>query len=144
MTALSGSFVSLKTMADGTCRVTLDLDCPITEFVALNGGPGSVWALARITDQAASPIKPILDPVEPLGPIAKWAVMRCKEPAFWNFLADVSGHPIDSETECKEVLCMMAGVQSRRELDDYEAKEWVKQHIIQKWNVSKHNPHRQK
>jgi hypothetical protein len=141
MTALSGTFVSLKTMADGTCRVTLDLDCPISDFVALNGGPGSVWGMARLQDAPAPAKEP--EPEKPKGgQLAKWAVLRCKEPEFWSFMADLSGQPVDSEEECKQLLLFMGGIQSRSELDtNKESGDWFKTHIMGRWATSDFNPH---
>lgn len=50
---LQGSFNKLVTMADGTVRVTLDLDCNLTDAAKLGFERGMPVAIARITGQAA-------------------------------------------------------------------------------------------
>lgn len=53
MDAIAASFVRITTMADGTPRVVLDLDCPLSEAAKLFGAPGAAVAIARLTPAAA-------------------------------------------------------------------------------------------
>ena len=53
MDAIAASFVRITTMADGTPRVVLDLDCPLSEAAKLFGAPGAPVAIARLTPAAA-------------------------------------------------------------------------------------------
>lgn len=51
--AISGTFVRLKTLVDGTVRIELDLDCDLNSASQLGLSPGSTLAIARLTDKAA-------------------------------------------------------------------------------------------
>ena len=53
MDAIGASFVRITTMADGTPRVVLDLDCPLSEAAKLFDAPGAPVAIARLTPAAA-------------------------------------------------------------------------------------------
>ena len=50
---VSGTFVRIQTMADGTPRIIIDLDCGLSDIANFNLVPGATFALARITDGAA-------------------------------------------------------------------------------------------
>lgn len=54
---------------------------------------------------------------ERLGALCEWAVMRCKEPLFWEFLSQRLDEVVDSETSAKLILCQFLGVDSRKEID---------------------------
>lgn len=51
--AISATYRAVKTMADGTPRVTLDLDCTLEAAAKILGLPGDVVAVARLTKKAA-------------------------------------------------------------------------------------------
>lgn len=52
--------------------------------------------------------------------------MRCKEPVFLQFLADVTETPTDSPTFARDALCGLCGVSSRKQLNtnDLAAGRW--------------------
>jgi hypothetical protein len=52
--ALLGSFVSLKTMADGTPRVTFDLQCDLKSVADMGFAPGASVAIAMLNEKAAN------------------------------------------------------------------------------------------
>jgi hypothetical protein len=64
---------------------------------------------------------------DPLGALSKWAVMRCQEPLFqeWviaNFedqasIATIQLDNDDEEQVVKRVICNVCGINSRKELD---------------------------
>ena len=75
---------------------------------------------------------------ERLGPLCEWAVMRCKEPLFWEFLNEddvFSGNDfVDSEQKAKETVTFLSGVNSRKELDSNpQAANWFKKNVIGRW-----------
>lgn len=51
--AITGAFVRIKTLADGTPRVELDLDCTLADAAAIFDAPGAVVAVARMTMEAS-------------------------------------------------------------------------------------------
>lgn len=133
MGAISGTFVRVKTLADGTPRIELDLQCSLSELAAIGCEPGTHYALARLTQEAG--IKQAQEAAKPKGGhLAQWAALRCKEPEFWSFMAEMSGLEIDCEDGCVEVLKLMAGIQSRAELDtDEDANAWFVSNVINSW-----------
>lgn len=52
-----------------------------------------------------------------LGPLCEWAVMRCKEPKFWEFLSTFDIEPVTTEQEAKDTLVFLCAVDSRKEFD---------------------------
>lgn len=81
-------------------------------------------------------------PKEELGPLAKWAVMMCKEPEFWKFLSERFGVHVQDEKSAKFIVCDVCGVSSRKEIDtDTDAKSKIKGMIIAPWNLSEYNPY---
>lgn len=112
MTVLAGSSVSIKTMADGTLRLTVDIEPnDAQEAFKLFGAPGRGIALAALIDgHAAKSPEP---PKEKLGPLATLAVQWCKSPEFQHWLGD---EDIDEATARQTVLSA-CGITSRKELD---------------------------
>lgn len=51
--AVVGAFVRIKTLADGTPRVELDLDCSLSDAAAIFDAPGAPVAVARMSGEAA-------------------------------------------------------------------------------------------
>lgn len=50
---IRASFVSMKTMADGTPRITIDIDASLLDLAMLGLEPGTPLAVARLTQEAA-------------------------------------------------------------------------------------------
>ena len=149
MTAvIEGASVSVKTMADGTLRLTVDIE-PVNAQAAfaLFGAPGRAIALAALKDGAAA-VKE-LEPEKPKG--GKWAKlagMWCNDPDFWRFLSETypdHGY-IGNELHAADAVRFYSGrIASRAELDsDFLARAlfngqirqpfmaWMKERGIQK------------
>lgn len=118
MTALMGTFVKLQTMADGTPRIVLEMQCGLTEIAALNLVPGAPFALARLKPGA----QPEQEPEKPKGgALAKLAAMWCNEPTFWQFLSKQVGYRVESAETAAMLIRGECKVGSRAELDSNEA-----------------------
>ena len=124
MTAISGVYVALKTMADGTCRITIDLDCPLAQLATLNLMPGTPLAIARLTNEAGTAaIQPEPEPEpapEPVkgGALAKLAGMWCNDPEFQAWLRQHYKIKVRNATDAAEFVRHECGVSSRAELDN--------------------------
>jgi len=84
--AITGTFVRVKTLADGTPQVVFNLDCKLTEFAAMFATPGDVAAIVRLTDQAARQTLP--KPASPYGKQAERLRQSgfCSRRAVWEAL----------------------------------------------------------
>lgn len=123
MTAISAASVGVKTMADGTLRITFDVEPgEAGSAFSLFGKPGTPAALAALmTGYAAKPpeVAPEATPeVKPKGgPLSKEAALLCQNPAFQYWLRYfVAGdvHNCEKAAQCVRDLC---GVESRAEFD---------------------------
>lgn len=111
--AIMGTFVSIKTMADGTPRLVLDLQCDLTQVAAMGLQPGAPFGVARLTKDAAG--KPAVsqpeEPKEKPGQLCVMAVNFCADPAFQDWLG------LETEEGAKQMILAECGIDSRRELD---------------------------
>lgn len=116
MTALLGTFVNVKTMADGTPRLVLDLQCTLAEIAALGLIPGTPFGIARITGTASmKTVEPVVEAsAEKIGSLCVLACRWCKDPNFWKF-AEVS-----DEAGAKRWILDACQVDSRRSLDTFD------------------------
>jgi hypothetical protein len=122
MSAILGTFVKLGTMADGTPRLTLDLQCTLAEVAALGLMPGVPFGLARITNEAS--VVPILSNSTELekpkgGALAKLAGMWCNDPDFWAFCdstLEASSRGMNAE-DAAGLVRRVCRIDSRAELD---------------------------
>ena len=116
MTAIYGTFASIKTMADGTPRITLDLGCSLAEVAALGLMPGAAFGLARITGE--STIAPVAEqkPVEKIGPLCRLACQFCQSPDFQDWVSSFEYECINEEL-AKHFILTTCGIDSRKELD---------------------------
>ncbi len=116
MTALMGTFVKISTMADGTPRIVLDLQCTLSEIADMGLIPGVPFAIARLTKESASaPVvqqETIAKPKEKVGELCIMACTFCADKSFLVW-ADVS-----TEQEAKELILETCNIISRKELDD--------------------------
>ena len=124
MSAIPAASVSLKTMADGTLRMTFDIEpAQAKDAFSLFASPGTPVAIAALQVGYAAKSKTEI-PVsakEPVGPLCKWLVMRCAEPEFWAWInsetrVGVFWH-VKSEADAKEFVCEYLGIKSRKEID---------------------------
>lgn len=140
MSAIPAASVSLKTMADGTLRMTFDIEpAHAKDAFSLFAAPGTPVAIAALQVGYAAAKEP--EQKEPLGPLAKWLVIRCGEPEFWRWLeAEVTdGFPVVNEKDAGKAVKQLLGVESRREADENEQAEnrchkWIRE-PYQKWLV---------
>ena len=112
MSAVLGTFVSIKTMADGSPRIVLDLQCTLADIAALGMIPGTPFGIARIT--AESTIAPVAEkePAERPGQLCVMACNFCKDPMFWKW----SG--MDNEADAKQYILERLAITSRKEIDN--------------------------
>jgi hypothetical protein len=120
MTAISASFVAIKTMADGTVRLTVDLDCTLSAIAALNLMPGTPLAIARLTNEAGTAaLQPEPEP-EPAkgGALAQLAGRWCNEPQFQQWLRDKYGvKDVRNAEDAAQFVRAVCDVKSRAEFD---------------------------
>ena len=146
MTAvIEGASVSVKTMADGTLRLTVDVE-PVNAQAAfaLFGAPGRAIALAALKDGSAVVKEP--EPEKPKGGAwAKMAGMWCADPDFWRFCGTQWEEVITNSESASVLMREMVGIASRSDLDHDEAAlrrfnavvrqpfmEWMKKNGISK------------
>ena len=120
MSLIEASSVGVKTMADGTLRLSVDIEPRFArDAFALFGSPGTPMALAALQSMPHEPETP-----KPKGgQIAQWLGIRCQEPEFQQWLADT--FPLQHEnaignTESQRagsVIRAVCSVESRAELD---------------------------
>lgn len=137
MTIIEAASGSIKTMADGTLRISVDVEPRHAQAAfALFGSPGTAMALAALkTAQERAEAPPPADPApkapeRPQGPICRWLVMRCKEREFQEWCG------VSSEAQAAEYVRNVCGVESRRDIDGNKAAEHAFQVI--RGRYSKH------
>jgi hypothetical protein len=116
MTAISAASVGVKTMADGTLRITFDIEpSEAGAAFALFGKPGTPAALAALVTGYAAKSD---EPEKPKGgPLSKEAALLCQNAEFQHWLRYfVQGDVYDANAaaKCVRDLCR---VQSRAEFD---------------------------
>lgn len=92
MDAIEAVSRTVKTMSDGTLRLTVDIS-PIhaQDAFKLFGSPDVPMALARLTIEASKE-RAQAEMVEDKpkgGFLSQWLAMRCNEPEFWEFVNSV-------------------------------------------------------
>ena len=129
MTAIPASSVAVRTMADGTLRLSLDIEPRHAGAAfALFGMPGTPAALAALKVGTVLPADP--EPTEQPkgGPLAKWAAMRGNDPRFQDWL---EAHSPELVAKRIKRIC---GIVSRAELDSSPAAgEMFKCQIMRPW-----------
>lgn len=126
------SSVMVRTMADGTLRVSVDIEPrhAQTAFV-LFGAPGTPIALAALKvgtqlekDQSTEPAAETTKG----GPLAKWAAMRCQDVRFINWLR------VLNENAAREKILEVCRIRTRAELDNNpQAAEMFDQYFRRPW-----------
>lgn len=118
MSAIPCASVSLKTMADGTLRISFDIEpMHAQDAFRLFAAPGTPAAIAALTvGYAAVPtVKESLTPEKPKGgPLSIEAASMCRHPEFlakWGF---------ESEKQAAKAMCEFLGISSRVEIDHSE------------------------
>ena len=134
MSAIPASSVSLKTMADGTLRITFDVEPnQAQDAFRLFAAPGTQVAIVALKDgsfleqpEAEIPVSAPV-PRAHMGACCYRTVLWCAEPTFWRWIESVDEYVlIGTEQDAKLWVCAECAVTSRKELDtDKEAnKTW--------------------
>lgn len=115
---------TVKTMADGTLRLTVDISPMYAQNAfTLFGMPDAPVVLARLTQEAAmqEAQKETIEadkPKERLSGLAMLAVEWCKEPNFWEWANELNGMKfVKSESQAKDFITTVCGIESRKELN---------------------------
>ena len=112
-------------MADGSLRITVEFEPRhAKEAYALFGTRGTPLAIAALKTGFAAVQEP---EKQKIGPLAYWAVMRCKEPEFFKFMQSAYHQFIGDLTSddfatpedfCKHaVMVLCTCKESRSEID---------------------------
>lgn len=123
MSAIEAISRTVKTMADGTLRLTVDIS-PIhaQDAFSLFGMPDVPLALARLNIQASQAIAQqetiAKEPKEPLTGLALLAVQWCQEPKFWEWINSThSDYEVDKDSIAKNFILNQCEIESRKELN---------------------------
>jgi hypothetical protein len=111
MTAIQAAAMRVRTMADGSLRIEVEVEPNDAQSAfAMFGRPGARMAIAALKDgYGAKSDKP---ESEKLGPLALSAVQVCKNPVFQKWAGKYSGW--EDPADCIKQMCKIG---SRRELD---------------------------
>jgi hypothetical protein len=128
MSVISAVSRKVSTMADGTLRLTVDIDPRFAnDAFQLFGSPDVPMALARLTQdaaQASAQAETIADYADVrekennrVTGLAMLAVQWCKMPEFWEWLETDDDNAAHSEHGAKLCVTTICGIESRRELN---------------------------
>ena len=136
MSAIPCSSVSVKTMADGTLRISFDIEPNhALDAFKLFHSPGTPAAIAALrvgyqkvtevinkTDNIDKPannsvVNDSLTTEQKGGALAKLAGMWCNDPEFWKWLETDPDNACHSATGAAACLYDICGIDSRAELD---------------------------
>lgn len=140
MSIIEAASVNVRTLVDGTLRITVDVEPRhAKDAFALFGAPGVPMALAALkTGQDAPKPEPeaqiaTAEPERPRGGMwSQWAALRCQDTAFQVWLSEAyaqewaaawQGNRPSKANAAADVIRRLCGIESRAELDnDEEAK----------------------
>ena len=128
MSVIPFSSVRYSSMADGTFRLTVDVEPRHADLAfklfKMPGTPGAIAALKVGTPTHEPEEKP------KGGPLARWAAMRGQDPAYQEWLEAYSPEAVEQRIK---TVC---GVKSRAELDNDERAAGVfKAKFIDPWRM---------
>lgn len=134
MSVIEASSIGVRTMADGTLRLTVDIEPRhAQDAFRLFGAPGVPIALAALKTAKSEPQR---EDKPKGGLLSQWAAMRCSEvmfqrwvaetfPAVWEKWLDKSARSvapkIDPTIVAANVVRDVCGIESRAELDSDDA-----------------------
>lgn len=120
MSIIEGASVSVKTMSDGTLRLSIDIEPRNAQAAfALFGAPGRAVALAALKDGSAAVTEKPVSEAPKGGQWAKLAGMWCSDPDFWAFLNQQfpADTPVENAEHAGMSVRVHSGVKSRADLD---------------------------
>lgn len=132
MTVIEGAVHTLRTLVDGTLAIVVHIE-PRNRKLALEllADPGTPVAVAALSAEAEQ-VEP---QAEPVGPLALWAIQRCREPEFQEWIRPVydramggRGHTygdlsdddiarMGMEGFARHALLVLLRIESRRDID---------------------------
>lgn len=123
LSVVQGTTTTVRTMADGVLRVSIDIDPRYAQLAfQLFGAPGSPVALARLTHEAAlsSARQETIEKAKG-GPLAKLAGQFCEDETFRKWLRK-KYHPMpQTSADAAEIIRLSCRIGSRAELDHDKA-----------------------
>jgi hypothetical protein len=140
--AVLGASSMIRTMADGTFRIQVDVEPRFAQQAfALFGAPGTPIALARITNEAAV-AEDRKEAEKPKGgALAVLAGRLCQDPEFWAFLTHHYSleEAVEGPLMAAEQVRQLCGIESRAELDHNPEAEATFHRVIRgpwiKWRA---------
>lgn len=126
MSAIPCASVSLKTMADGTLRISFDIEpMHAQDAFRLFAAPGTPAAIAALqvgyaqVSEVTKVSEPLCNPEKPKGgPLAKLAGMWCADQEFQQWLWERADYTGEANGElCAATIRSWCGIESRAELD---------------------------
>jgi len=118
--AIMGTFVSIKTMADGSPRMVIDMQCTLQEIAAMGLTPGAAFGVVRLTQEstitAAQKETQEAASKERPGNLCIMACNFCDDPIFLDWVCE-KYHIPNKDFIPKEIICGICGIESRKELD---------------------------
>ena len=120
MSAIPAASVGVKDMADSSLRITIEFEPRYAkDAFALFGARGTQVAIAALRDgsflEQSATTKP------KIGDACLLAVQWCKEPQFWEWAnGEQTGgfHTcVNGVDSAKAFICMVCGVESRKDID---------------------------
>jgi hypothetical protein len=132
MEAITGTRRSMKELADGTLRVTVDIDMQFKDVFLTNFPIDIPIAIVRMTQEASAQQlrNNIVTQENRMNGLGLFAVRWCKETFFWEWLEDNYGEDIDSEEAASDMIKAICKIKTRRELNtNVPAAEFFNKHI---------------
>lgn len=124
MTPLFSGEVQLRRWSESSTQgvqVTFALaDSDDLEPLKMKSGRRFMAVLVEVGDDEL-PVQPI--PASstgqrmPVGTIAMWLVLRCKDPDFWQWLASDLSYTVGNEDQAADAVKHILGVKSRKDVD---------------------------
>lgn len=123
MSAIPAASVSLKTMADGTLRISFDIEPQhAQDAFRLFAAPGTPVAIAALQVGYASIVEPIEPNREPNekpkgGPLSKLAGMWCADKDFQHWIDSEMSFFCRTSFDAADFIREVCNIKSRVELD---------------------------
>jgi hypothetical protein len=122
MDAISGAAVTLRTLVDGSVRLTVDFEPKDRQSVMAQFGlPGQPLAVVALqVGHAAVASKPPAATYRDFGPICREAIDLCGNKQFQLYVGHVIKVEMATVEQCRRLILSQCSVESRKELDTAE------------------------